>query len=100
MVEKSDTVAIVLFCFALIAISFGYGAISHRYKLFPVPQIKEAQSAATRVLEALGAKLPWHNISSEQKQITVVHLPEAIAPGLTLVSGIGAEGDLFARIVV
>jgi hypothetical protein len=96
---KNDLIAKILFWFSIILIAFGYGLLSHRHNLFPVPLIQHAKDGGKELLDLLSGKLPWHYIKTNQKNRVIIHEPKAITPGLTLVSGVAADDELFAKIV-
>lgn len=90
----------VLFVFVLLGGAWGYGALAHRDKLFPYPQIKAlVEVLSEEADEALGYEPWWYHDQPGQVAAVVEHDPEAMAPGLTLISGVAADDGLMAKVV-
>ena len=90
-------IALVL---VLVGGAWVYGVLSHRDQLFPYPQLKPLANAIRQTADtALGQRPWWYASRPGQIDKTAQHDPSAVAPGLTLISGVSADDHLMARIV-
>jgi hypothetical protein len=99
-----DRIAKVLMLGTLVILLWGYGVVSHRYGLFPYPFLKTVVSNAREVLKPfLGSStesLPWWYAKASPKIVKArTLLEDKVSPGLVLVSGVGDDNELFARII-
>lgn len=90
---------IALLVWGVAVMAFGYGLAAATYRWFPYPQMMETKSlAATVVSNALGrAHLPY--VASGERRTVIRHAGMTPSPGLTLISGVGPKGMLFAKLV-
>jgi hypothetical protein len=86
-----DAVARRLFFVSVVVFAFAYGVVATRSQLFPVPLMLRARNAADQMLEEFGFRLPWYYYRSNKTEQVVVHTAQAVAPGLTLISGLGPD---------
>lgn len=84
---------------ALFAFLFGFFAKEHN--AFPSRQVTDGrnllEAIAGRVLHPGRPVFPY--LSTTETRTVVVRRPGAIAPGLTLLSGVGGKGSVFAKII-
>ena len=96
---KSNFPGLILFCFSLLVFAYGYGVLSYRNNLFPIPLIQHAMEGAEELLQVTKTKVPWYYTESDRKEKSIVYNPDAIEPGLTLVNGMGADRELSTMVV-
>lgn len=94
-----DKVARYAFVVGLMLLGFAYGFAAQRWRLFPAPEIEQAKLAAYELVDEVLDRPEWFYRQSAAERTAIVHVPGATAPGLTLISGVGADGNLFARVV-
>jgi arylsulfotransferase ASST len=99
LARNRDALARRLFFLSVVMLAFAYGVGASQYQLFPVPLIKEAKAAAQQLLEESGASLPWYYQPSTETASIRVRAPHALAPGLRLISGLGADEKSLAKVV-
>src|SRR5687768_6078707 len=95
----TDSLARGAFFLAIVMLAFAYGVGATQYDLFPVPQIKQAKVAAAQLIEESGASLPWYYQRSDQTSHVRTRGGMTPAPGLRLISGLGADEEGWVRIV-
>ena len=96
---KSINYGLILFCFSLSVFVYGYGVLSYRLNLFPIPLIQHAIKGAEELLQLTETTVPWYYAETTREERSIVHNAVAIEPGLTLVNGVGADRDLTTRVV-
>jgi len=84
---------LILFVFSLAFFAFGYGFIAALGKHFPYPQIVEVLTTLKDQLD------PWIYIESESPQVQTVYDKKRAYPGLNLVTCMGADQKLVAKVV-
>lgn len=99
MQVRSDVIPVIFFCFSLVALGFTYGALSQRLKLFPYELINDAIAAKNSIAWKLSGRLPWYYIRSDQSEKIVSTKPDAMAPGLTMITGLTAGKDWSVKII-
>lgn len=88
----------LLFLTSLVVLSFGYGFVSHRTQIFPYQVIQRAEVGWNELRPKPPAELPFHLTRTTQREPVVLHQPEKMAPGLTMISRMGQE-ELFVDVV-
>lgn len=108
MQVRSDTIAAFFFCFSLVALGFIGYPLSHRYKLLPHKQISQALAAKDLIIEKISGRLPlpWvyideegNYIHSDRTERVVMHKPEAMAPGFTLINSLAEQNGVVVKII-
>ena len=99
-----DKLSIILFCLVVSAGIWGYGAISYRDELFPVPFMKkvfgEAGKAWRQLLIQTGFKNPKFFFKAQGiVNRTTVHSLEGMMPGLTLISRITRDNNSKVEVI-
>jgi len=95
----TDRLARTMLVVSVVMAGFGYGVVAEHFGLFPVPWMKSANAAVEAMLEETGSRQPWYYIRSNQRDPVSVHARNAMAPGLTLVSGVAPNDESKVRIV-
>lgn len=83
------------------AILFVYmaGYSTHRFDLWPASHIGDASAAAQELKRRLSGELPhFYHQTGQTKTVSLVK-PAEMSPGATLITGVGPERTLFARLV-
>jgi len=86
-----DRLAPILFGAAVAAVVLVAGALTAYYKVFPGRQIVNVVRTATEAWQALSPKRRWYFIPTERTAAAEVYDRAAVAPGLTLISGLLAD---------
>lgn len=90
---------LAMFVIGVIAASFAYGYFVADRHWFPYQVLRKSSEGFERVQEVFGWKLPnYYRLTQRTKKVATLQ-QAAMAPGLTLVSGIGADAQIEARIV-
>jgi hypothetical protein len=95
----TDKLARNMLVLSVLMATFGYGVVAEHFGLFPVTWMKSANAAVEAMLEDTGTRLPWYYVRSPRVNPTSIHAREAMAPGLTLVSGVARNDESWARVV-
>ena len=83
----------------LVAFVFLYGWAATKRGWFPAPQVDSAQHAVRTVLAQLSDDIgPPYRETTETRRVAV-HDAQAMAPDLTLITGLGPEGSLQAQLI-
>lgn len=99
-IARSRLLPVLLAVWGIASISFLYGFFSKAHNIFPSHQVENAALTLRGLLgKATHAGDPIVYFPSKESRTVIVHEPRAIAPGLTLISGIGAKGALFAKLI-
>lgn len=101
---KTDHIAKILFVFSVLGVVWSYGVLSHRYALFPYPQltsvIKNSKVAVSSLLVRSKVERAWWYMESlSHVEEFKLHSADTVAPGSVLVSGISEDNELMAKIV-
>lgn len=89
----AQRIPLILFIFSLMVFAFIYGFVAGVGKLFPYPQIREVVTAIDDQVN------PWYYIEVEAPKVQTVNDHERAYPGLNLVTGMGPDRILVAKIV-
>jgi hypothetical protein len=92
----------ILALWGLAVVAFLYGGFAATNHAFPSREVDQAtqslKNMAQESLTALG--MPhWPYMPTKEKRTAVVHDAAAIAPGMTLLTGLGPNGALFGKLV-
>ncbi|QGY40295.1 hypothetical protein GM415_09210 [Pseudodesulfovibrio cashew] len=86
-------IPLILFFLSLMFFSFGYGFLAGVGKLFPYHQLRDA-------IVAIGDELhPWFYVKADTSRVQTVNDPSRTMKGLNLVTGVGPDKTLTAKIV-
>lgn len=93
-----------LFALTLVGTIWAYGALSASLELVPYPQIaalvRDARAGLARITGlAIESRPWWYQAVVGELSKTVIHNREAMAPGLTLIAGMGPNNDLMMKVV-
>lgn len=88
-----DKIPLVSFIFSLMLFSFLYGSSAVLFRLFPYPQFASAVKDIRAYLNT------WYYVQSENPRVQTVYDSQRTHPGLSLVTGMGADRVMFAQIV-
>lgn len=94
---KKINLSLLVFYASAIAIIFMFGYLAHRQNVFPTPIIEKAWADLGELLE--NEKTPWYYKSTSISRNAITHIPGAVAPGLTLVTGISADRNLVVKVI-
>ena len=83
---------------AVVAV-FLWGYATHRYFLFPADYIIAASDTAGELKRRLSGEPPHFYHPTRQTRTVSVLQPQAMAPGVTLITGVGPDRTLFAKLV-
>lgn len=89
----AQKIPLILFIFSLMVFAFIFGFVSGVAKLFPYPQVSEVVTAIDDQLN------PWYYMEAADPKVQTVHDRKQAYQGLNLVTGIGADRILVAKIV-
>lgn len=97
-------IPLILFILSTVTAAWVYGIFSYRNNLFPFPQVRSAVVQAGQGLDLIkhktGIELPWYYMKRDDlTERAVFHDAAAMAPGLTLVTGIGANDRILAQVI-
>lgn len=100
----SDNVAKVLLAASILSAAWAYGVVSYRFEWFPYPQLRSvianATAAVTSLRQSSDLSLPWwYAVAPDDVERARTYQPDAVSPGLLLVSGMGQDDELMARII-
>jgi len=82
---------------AFFAFLFGYAVC--QFKIFPYWQMLKLTQQFEAVSDKLKGVLPEEYVASSERRSVILHKPGQVSPGMTLVSGVGPKGRLFASLV-
>lgn len=82
---------------AILAWALGYATTERTW--FPKRHIDRALLAYAKLEEMLGWKLPWYYQEAGNIPAVKLYQPNKLAPGLTLVTGLGSENHPEARVI-
>jgi len=94
-----DVVARWVFFMSALILAFLYGVAATKLNIFPAPLILSAKGAADYLLEQWGGRTAWYYHSTDQREQVVVHAPEQVAPGLTLIGELGTDEKSHVKVV-
>lgn len=86
-------IPLLLFIFSLMFFAFVYGFVAGLGKSFPYPQVRDAVSALKEQFD------PWFYMEAEAPEVQTVNDPQRAWQGLNLVTCVGPERMLQAKIV-
>jgi hypothetical protein len=88
-----------LFFISLAVIVYAYGYFSHRLQLFPAKIFVHFEEAVNELLAKVSDELPFQYSPTSQREPLVRNRPEAMAPGLTLITRVGKDDKLLAEVL-
>lgn len=89
----------ILAIWGAILVVFTWGYATHRFRLFPASHISDATDTLLELKSRLAGELPHFYHPTRQTKVVSIAKPAEMAPGVTLVTGVGPERTLFARLV-
>ncbi len=89
----------LLMGWGVVAIALLYGFYAKTYSLFPSQQIMRADGVLHQLVGKAKGVLPIFYSKGDTGRAVIDSDPRAMAPGMTLISGIGTDGLLFAKLV-
>ncbi len=101
-VARSRAVPIVLLLWGVAVLSFLYGDFAASNHTALSRQLDKSRKDLKELAEGTLTALGWPHypyFATHEKRTVNIRRPGAIAPGLTLISGLGPNGALFAKIV-
>jgi hypothetical protein len=90
----NDALPKMLFVLSVAILIFGCGVATDRYRMFPVPLIREAKAALLHWTERT-----WYLEASNEREPIRVLAADAMAPGLTLINGTALDGSTLIKVV-
>lgn len=96
-----DSLPKIAFLVSLAALGYLYGYHSHRWQFFPAKWMAKAEQSfwALRYKYFPADELAFQYQRTEQAERIVKHRPEAMAPGLTLITRVGEKNALMAEVI-
>jgi hypothetical protein len=98
-VSISAVLPVVLLLWGVALASYFYGYYSKAHDTFPARNVREAIAALKALPSTLRGQPSYPDLATAQTRPVVIYRPQAMAPGLTLISGFGPNHTLRARIV-
>src|SRR5688572_6383856 len=95
----NDKLAKNIFLLSLIIIGYVYGYYSHRLHLFPAKFVAYLENGVNRLIDEAQGKLPFHYSETDKRETIINPNPEAMDPGLTLISRVGRDDELRAEVI-
>jgi hypothetical protein len=92
-------VAVALPVAAMLMLGMAYGNLAHSQGWFPTGLVEQARLGYHAVKQGLGLELRWPLEYVGDVPEVKSYQPDKIAPGLTLVTGYGADNRSMARVV-
>ena len=88
-----------LWIWGIVVFSVLYGHFAKSHHLFPSPQIEAAGDYFRDLKSKASGKLRWYYERAASPRQVIVRDAGRVAPGLTLVNGLGPKGAFFARLI-
>ena len=88
-----------LWIWGIVVFSVLYGHFAKSHHLFPSPQIEAAGDYFRDLKSKASGKLRWYYERAASPRQVIVRDAGRMAPGLTLVNGLGPKGAFFARLI-
>lgn len=89
----------VLAIWGAVLVIFAWGYATNRFRLFPASHISDATDTLLELKSRLSGELPHFYHPTDQTKTVSILKPAEMAPGVTLITGVGPERTLFARLV-
>ncbi len=83
----------ILFGFSVIFLAVLYGMVSYRYNLFPAPIVRDGFSYLSAVSPFSGSRPHYIYPLKYDKVGVLVHEPEKVSPGVTMISSAWSDHD-------
>ncbi len=84
---------------SVVVLGFAYGYLSREHGWFPHGLIEQASQGLKEAREDVHETRPWYYYDTTATRRCTVADRDAVAPGLTLVTGVGADKKQFADVV-
>ena len=98
-IPNSVAVAISVLILAALLLSFAFGVVVHRYRIFPYPLIAEVETAIRWSADRAPGEMPWYYRPTAATETVTTNLYAADDPQLNLVSSVTTDDRLSIRVV-
>ncbi|MFT4926553.1 MAG: hypothetical protein ACI8WB_002651 [Phenylobacterium sp.] len=89
-----------LFYSSVLILCIVYGMAAEKYKLFPSPMLHSlVDNAKLAVGELWGDSKTWYYVDAKTRKQVPVYKADEVQPGLTLITGLGAERSLVMKVI-
>jgi hypothetical protein len=95
----ASVIPMLLAVWAILVFGFLAGYASKTFHLFPSDQIDFLRFQVKRALKGDLSKPQFPYGETKETRTLIVPHPEAVAPGMTLLSGIGPKGTIYAKLI-
>lgn len=101
MLSKPSTDSLLrsAFLLSLVVLGVAYGYVAHRFGWFPHSLVVTAEPAFRSALDQMRGVRPWYYVPAPAPERVIVFQPDAVQPGPTLVSFVGAREHQYIQVV-
>ncbi len=96
---NSSKFSLISFIFSSAFIVFNIGYFAREFKFFPYQLYTEATKGWSQLKESKSEQLPWFYVRSSKSTSEVIKNISQTQPGLSLVTEIGADSSISAKII-
>ena len=96
---NSSKFSLISFIFSSVFIVFNVGYFAREFKFFPYQLYTEATKGWSQLQESKSEELPWFYVRSNKSPSDAIKNISQTQPGLSLVTEIGAERTISAKII-
>ncbi|CAN5259214.1 arylsulfotransferase family protein [soil metagenome] len=89
----------IMLAVGVIIISGAYGFAAHQNGWFPAEIVSDADKSIKDIKDKAHKRLPWFYIPTGETHTVIADRPAEMAPGLTLISALGPNKSVVARLV-
>ncbi len=89
----------ILLAWGFVMVCFLFGFQVGRQHWFPFNQVMGAINQVKDIRSKLQGNPGGYYVKDERKETVIIHRPKEMAPGLTLMAGVGPKGYLYASII-
>jgi hypothetical protein len=97
MLWRIAPIALLLWGVAVFAYLLGAKSSEHRW--FPYPAISTSFGLTKHLIREATGEVFEPYFKTAEKRTVILHRPQAVAPGMTLISGAGPQGGLFIKLI-
>jgi hypothetical protein len=98
-VKDSRLLSLALLLWGVAVFAYLFGTVSAARNWFPFPAIQQSVGLAKKLARGALGRVDPPYVKTKERRTAVLHGAGQVAPGLTLISGVGPDRSLFIKLI-